>query len=473
MDIQLAGGSYAGDDPALVAQRTINLFPEVVEARARSQLYLRRTPGLTAAREDLSGPCRAIFLVREFVYIVAGTSLYRYQPGGQPTTLGTIPGSQIVRGFASDDHICFVNDANDGYVLTLSNNAFTQITDADFPEVIDVVYLDGYWIWAQAGSRRFITSSLNNPLQYNGLDFAAKEGDPNPIAGLAVSHNELFLIGETNSEPWRNVGNPRFPFAPLQGAETDRGCVSKDTIQALDNSFYFLGDDRVVYRMDGYVPRRVSTHWLEKELQTLDAQTISRASADAFTRDGHFFYALTAGQLTAVYDATVSTQTGQAHWHERRSALPTTSLEAQTPWRACGIVEAFGAVYCGDRYDGTLGILDDTEFTEYGNTIKCTRVTAPIFSDVQFLTIHRLEVRAKVGFSDLGRPGLLFMESSKDGGRTWSVAKGRSLGDQGEYDIRLIWRRLGRSVDRIFRFSCTDAVDFSLYSGHINADARL
>lgn len=47
------------------------------------------------------------------------------------------------------------------------------------------------------------------------------------------------------------------------------------------------------------------------------------------------------------------------------------------------------------------------------------------------------------------------LEWSDDGGHTWSNKHFNSMGEMGEYSYRTIWRRLGRSRDRIFRLSFT------------------
>lgn len=46
------------------------------------------------------------------------------------------------------------------------------------------------------------------------------------------------------------------------------------------------------------------------------------------------------------------------------------------------------------------------------------------------------------------------LETSRDGGKTWSPQRGRTVGNDGEYKTRIVWRRNGR-FDRttVLRFS--------------------
>jgi len=473
MDIGLSGGAYQNTVLPLTAQQSINLYPEVVEARGRTTMFLRPSGGLTSAQTSLGGPTRALISLGGFIYGVFGEDLVRWSETTPPVVLGTIPGEKRLAFAHNAQFLMFVDELFDGYVYDIPNTAFTQITDLDFPNTMDVVYLDGYFIVAEAGdSRRFFLSAVNDPLSWNALDFASKEGDPNPIRALIVNHNDLFILGDTNTEVWRNVGNNLFPFQRLDGSEAERGAIARDTPVELDNSFYFVGDDRVVYRVDGYIPRRVSNHALEAELDKLDLETIEASFAQAYTHEGHFFYCLTAGGRTWVYDATTSALAQQSLWHERRSHDVGDHLDSLQPWRVNFLVEAFGKDYAGDALEGRLGVLTDDVRTEYDLPIKAVRTLAPLFEDVDFLSYSRLELRMRNGVGTIDTPAYVEMSSSYDGGRTWTDPKLRSMGKQGDYNIRAIWRRLGRSVDRVFRFATTDPRPFAWLSAHIDGERR-
>jgi hypothetical protein len=63
-----------------------------------------------------------------------------------------------------------------------------------------------------------------------------------------------------------NTGAADFPFERQGNAFIERGCIDRDSIVKLDNGTFFVGDDRIVYKLDGYTPCRVSTHAVEKTL---------------------------------------------------------------------------------------------------------------------------------------------------------------------------------------------------------------
>ena len=468
MDIGLAGGSYE-DDPA-VHQSSINLYPSVEEARGRSRMVLKRTPGIEGAVVLLGNnkPCRAFFEINDQAYGVWGDQFYLWGGGGVaiPVAGAIVPGT----GFDADEgrlavavgdsHIVLVNDNGDVFVYTIFDGSFAQTTDVDIPAVGDVVYLDGYFIYSELASlntRRFYVSALNDPFSVRALDFATKESDSHSLVALHVSHGDLFLLGRRRTEVWRNIGNNLFPFQRIQGSEMDRGIAARDTAEEIDNTFMFVGDDLIVYRVAGYVPQRVSNHAVERHLATLGSTDRLTMFAQSYSQEGHYFYALTAGNRTFVYDATFSAQVGQQVWSERRSYPGAGPIDAVTPWRAAWIVEVYGQTYIGDSLNGSIGRLTNDETLEYGLPMRWSRTTAPIFADADHTTLSRLEVRLEGG-------GNIGMEQSKDGGSTWSTRKERDMAS------RCIWRRLGRGVDRIFRFSGTDPV--TLISGHADYEQQ-
>ena len=48
------------------------------------------------------------------------------------------------------------------------------------------------------------------------------------------------------------------------------------------------------------------------------------------------------------------------------------------------------------------------------------------------------------------------------------------MGKIGEYNKKLIWRKMGRSKDRVYEISCTDPVNAVLIDGYarVEGDAR-
>ena len=58
---------------------------------------------------------------------------------------------------------------------------------------------------------------------------------------------------------------------------------------------------------------------------------------------------------------------------------------------------------------------------------------------------------------------------SNDGGSTWSNEHWTTIGTQGAYQNRTIWRRLGWSRDRIFEVVVTDPIKAVIVSANLKA----
>ena len=60
---------------------------------------------------------------------------------------------------------------------------------------------------------------------------------------------------------------------------------------------------------------------------------------------------------------------------------------------------------------------------------------------------------------------------SNDGGSTWSNEHWVTIGQQGRYKNRAIWRRLGWARDRVFEVTVTDPVNAVIISANLKASA--
>ena len=60
---------------------------------------------------------------------------------------------------------------------------------------------------------------------------------------------------------------------------------------------------------------------------------------------------------------------------------------------------------------------------------------------------------------------------SNDGGSTWSNEHWTSIGKQGAYKNRAIWRRMGWARDRLFEVVITDPVNSVIVAANLKADA--
>ena len=92
IDIPIVGQSYNLRDWAIDCQRTINLFPQVVESQNAPQVSaLLPTPGLTR-KFKFDGRIRGLYALTDRMLVVSGTTLYSVDKLGKITNIGSIAG---------------------------------------------------------------------------------------------------------------------------------------------------------------------------------------------------------------------------------------------------------------------------------------------------------------------------------------------------------------------------------------------
>lgn len=129
--------------------------------------------------------------------------------------------------------------------------------------------------------------------------------------------------------------------------------------------------------------------------------------------------------------------------------------------------------------DPTIHEMSSRFYDDSGAPIISIRTAQPLFDENENdnIKIFKLVIDAETGVGD-GSAGpngapTAWLSWSNDGGRTWSSEYSSSLGKQGEYKARLIWRRLGSPRNRIFRLRIVDAVKKVLLSAVVNNGMKL
>lgn len=433
------------------AQRCVNWFAETAppDAQSKTPFMLRPRPGLDAALSAIAGACRGHHTMAGILYGVYGNTLYSISAEYVPTALGTVAGSGSVTMADNGVQLTVVSEPN-GWVYDTSGTvspAFQQIIDPDFPGSKYVTQLNGYFVHVVPGDDgEFAVSNLNDGLAFDAFDFATAEANGDPLVACYANHGELWLFGTETIEPWGSSGVSDFPFAPIQSAKIERGCSAPFSITNYDNTMVWVGDDRIVYRANGYTPLRISTHPIEQLLQ--DSGDLSGLQGSWHTISGHAFFMLkNPGYWTFLYDAA----TGM--WHER--------ITFGLDWWVYGYpINVYNSVLVGGD-NGNLYRMNETAATDAGSTIAFDVMSPQSFGNTARVFINRLQadMQTGCGLNDgQGSNPQAMLTWSKDGGRTWSSDHWRSMGKIGEYDRRVIWRRLGQCFQIMFRLVVTDPV---------------
>lgn len=415
----------------------VNCFCEKADGDRSVDFAVMAIPGLVLFSDISNSPIRGTHTMGGMLFVVAGVAVHKISQGGGAVFIGAItPGGPVT--MADNGTQLAICSSSIGYVYDGSSIT----SPAGLPAVSDVTFIDGYIVWSVANSDQFVYSAIGNALLYDGLDVATVEGAPDNIVAVINSHRELVFFGERTTEIWYNSGDADNPFQRQGNAFLERGCFDRDSIAMCGNSIHFLGDDRIVYRLVGYEPQRISTHAIEYRLRDCVS-----ARGFSYTQEGHKFYGITTESCTLLIDLATGT------WHERKSF-------GLDNWRISGCEDAFGtSIFC----DGTTGKLYTASldvFTENGETIPVEIGLPTLETGTRDrLTLYAFEVYCEtgIGLSDGADPQML-LTYSDNGGRTWSNEIARGMGVVGDYSRRAIWRNLGRFRQRDIKLKITDPV---------------
>jgi len=93
IDINITGGTYKSRSRSLAAQKTQNMYPEIVDTDAKkSPFVLHNWPGLTLFG-SVPGFDRGMFIHQGILYKVSGDTLYSIDQNGVHSVIGVITGS--------------------------------------------------------------------------------------------------------------------------------------------------------------------------------------------------------------------------------------------------------------------------------------------------------------------------------------------------------------------------------------------
>jgi hypothetical protein len=452
MEIQFAVQSYTHESKPISAQRCINAYAEFQPRDAKSRVAVIGCPGIDTFATIGSGPIRGALEMKGVAYFVSQDKLYSVDSNGVGTLLGSgITGYTPVSMDGDGFEVVIVNGVA-GFSYRLSDNTFQQISDPDFKVANSVTVINNYFVFDEAGTNRFTLSDLLDGRNYLD-DFATAESAPDRV--LAVrNHNGLLLVfGEHTIEPWDHTGATDFPFSRIKGSTIDRGLAAPLAIASEDTAQFFLGEDRVFYRLGGLQRQRVSTHAIER---TWSSYT---KTDDAFCFkygiSGHKFIYLTFPTEGATWGLDLAT----GFWHERMSYDVT---GAEVAWRANCAIDVYNKTLIGDANSNKVGFINPQSHTEFGQPIIMTLVSPPIFNGGRrmFMPMFELDMETGVGIATgQGSDPQVMLDWSDDGGYNFAAPQlWNTMGVQGARMTRLQWTRLGSAYQRSLRVSISDPV---------------
>ncbi len=443
------GPSYESRSVNVDAQRTINLYPEVVESGSgKNKAVLYGTPGLATFCTLPKSPVRCLWAGDDRLFAVAGDTLYEVFSGGTyAAQTGAIAvDSEPAQIFPNGTQLLVVSG---GRAYVDNGAGPVQCTFDGGGDVLAScgALLDGYFVVAKPDSGQIFVSGLNDGASpWDPTDVATAEAYADHIDMILADHQELWLFGRKTTEVWRNEGGVDFPLRRDPGGFIHQGIMARWSAVRLPGGPGWIGGDArggpVAWMAQGFQPRRVSTHAVEQEWEKYS--TVSDAVGYTYQQHGHTFWVLNfaAGNATWVYDVTTNL------WHERAYGA--------NRHRANHHAYVFDKHLVGDYSTGVIYEMDTDIYTDAGAAIVRTRTCPHISDEEHRIAYHRLQLNVEVG--EISSPSFS-LDWSNDGGHTWIASPiVKTGGAAGQYKTRILWRRLGASRDRVFRVTSSAAM---------------
>jgi hypothetical protein len=392
------GGFYSDTNRHWSSQDILNYLPVAAEkGGTRTQFMLRQAPGLQPwvlmqpFGEDVAGPIRGLRNVEGRLFVVAGNQLYQVTAGRICIPYGTIPGTgrvSMAHNQKASGNELAIDNGSARYVFNTTTLVLTKVTDTAFPGSSVAFFVDGYLGFVEPQGRYWGHSDLGDALNYIIFDQYEAEADPDRIVTAYVSHREVLIFGKDTIEPYVNNPSDEEGIGPFQRAENtviECGCAARYSVAGMDNSVFWLDDKRIVRRLDGYTPIRISNTGIEQALAECTPAQIAKAYAFTWEDRGHKVYYLTVpGMFTFGYDLL------SAEWHRRSSP-------GREAWRLSDLVFWEGQWIGGDGRDGRLYTVDWDYFYDGTDELVRERVTGILANNQSRVTVNELELLFGVG----------------------------------------------------------------------------
>ncbi|NNP70933.1 packaged DNA stabilization protein [Acinetobacter sp. Ac_5812] len=463
IDIPIVGPSYHLKDWAIDCQRTLNLYPQVVESGKAPQVSaLLPTEGLFK-RYEFSGPIRGLYALSDRVLVVAGSKLHVIK-NSITSEIGGIDGTDLVT-FA-DNSLQVMISAESSYKYAIEDGTLSKLSIDDntgFFGASSVTFLDSRFIWTVPNSGRIQWSKLLST-DTTALSYSTAESKSDDLVRVVASNGQLWLIGTNTTEIWNSTESLDRPYVRQSGAYIPVGCAAKNSISVFGSSLIWLAQtehgENQIMMTQGYQMQRISNHAIETEISNYPKT--NDAYAFSYQQNGHGFYLISfpSAKKTWVFDATTNM------WHERSFYKPANATHEHH--RAQTHCFFNNEHLVGDRENGKVYSLSPKYETDDGSLIMRERTTPCLNPQATRIVFDEVQLICQVG-QDRDVNPLVMFDWSDDGGRTWSNDRQESIGGIGEYEKRVIFRRLGQSFNRVFRVRMTDAARLVL----LGAKARV
>jgi hypothetical protein len=448
MQIQILNGIYADTTPELRTAYPVNMVP-VPKKSGISNGFLRPGDGIVANGTG-PGTDRGGINWNGVCYRVMGTKLVSVSDTGAVTVLGDVggPTTELVTMDYSFELLAIASGGR-LYFWNPVTSTLTQNTDPDLGIVLDVAWVDGYFMTTDG--EFLIVTELTDPLQVNPLKYGSSEVDPDPVVALIKLRNEIYALNSNTIEVFDNVGGELFPFARIDGAQIQKGCLGTQACCIYLERLAFLGGGRNeapgIYIGAAATTQKISTQEIDNLLLTYTEAQLVKTKLEARNDKNHQHLYVHLPDRTVVYDASASEALGEQVWFTL-----TSTVVGFSQYRARNLVWCYDKWLVGDPQSSAIGYLVQDTGHHWGQQVRWEFGTIIAYNEGNGAIFNRLELVSLTGSVALGTTPQISTSYSVNG-LAWSQDKSIAVGSTGDTAKRLAWFQQGHMRNwRIQRF---------------------
>lgn len=408
--------------PFISSESLTNCFVERLPNGAEG---IYGAPGLVQYGEVGDGPIRGQFTLSGTHFSVSGAELYQVDANGEGTFVGAVAGYDPVDMSFNGDQLVIVSDAT-SYVYDSGSATYSQINDPDFRIASSTDSIDQYSIFTEKDSGVWFISELTDATNYDALQVQTAEAKPDKLVRVVVSNNEVLLMGAETVEGRYDSGASPFPFAK-SSTSLDYGMIGKHAYATIDNTLAWIDNNRMVRTLRSATPVSISDPAIATLIQSWSDASVTQGFN--LTIRGHEWLVLRNPEGCICWDATTGL------WHARESHDSAT-------WRVSTCTKVGNNLILGDATTNQLWRLDPDTYAEGSDPLVRTSVSRTLGPGGVPFTLDGVEIEVEVGVglvSGQGSAPQIWMQLSRDGGRTYGARMLRSLGAIGNRTLRVMF----------------------------------
>jgi len=466
LDVPLIGQPYESVEDVQLDQwnsTIIDGVPVVVEGK----LHIMKRPGLTAWITLGTGlPIDGLYWwdKQQCVLVVSAGRVWKITD--QSGTYTEITGSTALRSsqivsFADDGTKCAM--ANGANIVHTDLSTLTTMADAQAPTAVThVAYLDGYLLANNAGTGQVQFSDPADMTAWVALDFFSAESRPDDAVAVKEGFREICVVGRESVEFWTNDGAT--PFSRISGSVQPYGISAPQSLALVGSTWMWLGDKRQFLVMQGRQVLPVSSPY-DRVLQRMVA--VDDAVGYTMTVDGYPLYILNfpTARQTLVYNYVTQQWCKWGYWDG--SIADYQRYRGQTYCYA----KAWNYHLVGDYANGIIYKASRQVFTDNGNAIRTVVRTGHVSHGAEITkrsNVFRVRCKRGLGDGTTADPQIMLRQRRDNG--AWGNERWKSLGQVGQHELVIDWRRNGIYKTCQTEIVHTDPTDFVLIGAKEHID---